>query len=150
MTIETTVDATVAEREAAIAKMQAELSDLKAKQAEEREAHRKERFSEMLGGPSQVTEALSLDWDALDALGIIGFQLVRTDHGADLKPITAAVKTSTSAPAEGKRDLDGNFRTHATEDEKRKLASIMQLSNASEKNNKSYQLKVKVWKRVNE
>ena len=142
----TSVDESVAKLEAAAAKIAAQLAKLNAKRDAEIEAQRKERFAKMLGGPSQIETALKIDWDALATLGIVGFTLRITDGVKHLTPVTNTARAST--PGE-QRDLAATFSQHATADEKRQLAAIMAGNDAGKKNNASYQLKERVWKRVN-
>ncbi len=152
--IETSVDADVLSLDEKIAAMQAERSDLAAKQSEERAAKQTERFEEIVGGPSEILGACGIDLDALKAIGVTGFILQvkpDADGGADIvsvAPVTAraaAKKATTKKSGGSQRDLGGNFDANANAEEKAAMDAILADGNDG---NKAYSLKVKVWDRV--
>ncbi len=151
--IETSVDADVLSLDAELAKLTAKRAELATKQVEERAAKQLAKFDEIVGGPSAILKATSIDLDALKAIGVTGFILqVKPDPegGADVVsvgPVTSApAKTkATAKKSGGQRDLQGNFDSNATAEEKAAMAVID--ADGSD-GNKVFSLRSKVWART--
>ncbi len=152
--IETSVDADVLSLDAELALLTAKRAGLAARQTEERAAKQLAKFDEIVGGPSAILKATSINLDALKAIGVTGFILqVKPDPegGADVvsvAPVTSApAKTKATAKKSGgtQRDLQGNFDSNATADEKAAMAVI---DADGGDGNKVYSLRLKVWNRV--
>lgn len=155
-TITTSVDDDVLSLDEQIAALQAERTTLAGKQSEERAEQQRAKFDEIIGGPRQILDATGIDLDALKAIGVIGFSLtvkLDPDGGPDVTsvaPVTAvpvkATRVASSNSGKPSRDLQGNFDTNATAEDKANMAVIVE---AGADGNKVYALRLKVWNRVN-
>jgi hypothetical protein len=152
----TSVDADVLSLDNKIAAMQKERAELAETQTAERAEQQRAKFDELVGGPSAILDATGIDLDALKAIGVTGFVLSikpDADGGPDVisvAPVTAkATKTRTASSGGNtgtKRDLQGNFETNATDEERTAMAEI--LADGGD-GNKVYSLRAKVYARIN-